>query len=59
MNYPKKRKRQNGRQDGNSPSQSCAHYQRGFYDGQSELISRLVEAGILPKVDFKPMAKDS
>lgn len=47
INYEKKRKRQNGRQGGKESPRQAA-YRQVYYDGQSELIRKYIEAGILP-----------
>lgn len=50
-NYDKNRKRQNGRQD--SPgSKYQIGYNKGFVDGQSQLIRRFIDSVILPEVNF-------
>ena len=51
-NYDKKRKRQKGRQGLGTMSERGAAYQKGFFDGQAQVIHRMTEAGILPKLDF-------
>ncbi len=50
-NYDKKRKRQNGRQKSNE-SERSQQYRQGYFDGQSALIERLTQAGILPPITF-------
>ncbi len=59
-NYDKKRKRQNGRQEGGGESERTRQYRQGYYDGQSALIERFTEAGILPPVTFnmEPKTQD-
>lgn len=52
-NYDKKRKRQNGRQCSGTMSEKDATYLKGFFEGQAQVIDRMTNAGILPKLDFK------
>lgn len=54
MNYEKKRNRQKGRQKG-IESERQMIYRKGFFDGQAQVIDRMIEAGILPPVNFAPM----
>lgn len=60
MNYDKKRKRQNGRQGIGTLSERERIYRQGHFDGASELIQRLKEAGILPEIkyDLKSVTQD-
>jgi hypothetical protein len=59
MNYEKKRKRNNGRQGIGTESERARIYRQAYYDAQSELIGRFIEAGILPPITFerKPMTQ--
>ena len=50
-NYTKKRKRQNGRQEPLELDRNQI-YRDGFFAGQSQVIERMINAGILPSVDF-------
>lgn len=50
-NYEKKRKRQSGRQSGGQ-SERERIYQKGIFEGQSQVIRRMIDAGILPKVSY-------
>lgn len=52
MNFKKKRARQNGRQQG-VISQREAAYRKAYYDGQGKVIERMIEAGLLPRVEFE------
>ncbi len=52
-NYDKKRKRQNGRQGPGIMSDKDHAYLKGFFEGQAQVIDRMTNAGILPKLDFK------
>jgi len=57
-NYDKKRKRQNGRQDdGGLETKHQRAYRQGYFDGQSALIQRLTDAGVLPRLEFKMESK--
>lgn len=53
MNYNKKRKRQNGRQDRN-----CGPKYNIWIDEFAQVnleIDRLIEEGVLPRLDFNPV----
>lgn len=52
MNYDKKRKRQNGRQVGGTLSERDKIYYQSHYCPSSELIQRMIEAGVLPEIKF-------
>jgi hypothetical protein len=56
-NYHKKRKRQNGRQGGSHSARQQSYWQ-GYFDGQSKLIGRLIDGGLLPSVNFDLPVKD-
>lgn len=58
MNYEKKRKRQNGRQEG-TISERQSEYIKGYHDGQAALISRLIKARVLPPVTFEKVPQDT
>lgn len=51
MNYEKKRRLQNSKQ-GVSQSERQRIYMKGLFDGQKQVIDRLTESGILPKINF-------
>ena len=51
MNYEKKRKRQNGRQRINESERQII-YRQAYYDGQAEIIERMINAGVLPPVSY-------
>jgi hypothetical protein len=51
-NYDKKRKRQRGRQGGGE-SERQRIYREGFFAGQHQVIDRMVDSGILPRIDFE------
>jgi tagatose-1,6-bisphosphate aldolase non-catalytic subunit AgaZ/GatZ len=53
LNYDKKSRKPKGRQETSYVyEERQRYYYKGYTDGQSDLIQRLIAAGVLPAVDF-------
>ena len=50
-NYHKKRQRQAGRQRQSTLKSNIA-YQKGYFEGQSDVIEKMISSGILPPVTY-------